>query len=650
MTDKYYYNNFDNYDNYGYNYIKTDNVNVNVKSTPLTFGKIALYGVEIVFLIQLLMVILNYSRDWKNKQSNNSNSELSSNNDISDSSPLNSSESEYESSLSSINEKLESSLTIKKILTFISVLPLSSFYLVLKLSYHIMKIIVYTLFDLVINFVNYWILNFPERFEEIIVNFFSNYIFRSISYISEKFIIPTFSYLFNVTKNYLNDIFCEENYDKAVYYIGRSAEFTYDKVIIPCSEKTKKFSINFFNGLWNFLKESTDKIYDWGQLLLNTLTLFTLDFFEDVQVAWSGIQWFGINIAQPAASFLEDVLLTLTIRPLAYAVAFSKVLLEKLVKAIYKLCIAFILVLPSLISMVSIYTYKTFNLASVKHTIHVWMCRWVYLPIWYVVYFLVNYGEKLVVEYIPTAYHAFLRFGSYVLSKLGKLLELGWTYLKIGSIYGFQYTDKFLKFLVEYIPYAHKRSMSLSKKVYHWLKENVFPYVDTLYYMFYEIPMNISKRLYIFLKIYVYSEDSFIGKNSRVVMRTSKHLGEVTFSHMIQIGQSMKTFTMNMLKVIMPHVLEVSKKIMNLSYDIMVKFFNVLKPICQKEIEVITYWTEKGFQQLSIAIKQFLKELKFKIDENTTLIYQAIVKENKKLHQSYESKKEFNKEFLKKKD
>jgi len=389
MAFKYDNPNF-NFENYENHYIKTDNEN----STPLTFGKITLYGAEIVFIIQLLMVILNYSRDWKNEQKNKSSSELSSSNDSS--SQLNFSESEYDSSsLSSLNEKLESSsITVKKILTFISVLPLSSFYLMLKLSYHIIKITVYTLFDLIVNFVNYWILNFPERFEEIIVNFFSNYIFRSISFVSEKLIIPTFSYIFNITKKYLNEIFCEENYDKAVYYIGRSAEFTYDRIIIPSSEKVKIFSIKFFNGLWNFSKESVDRIYDWGLLLLNTITIFTLDFFEDVQVAWSGIQWFGINIAQPAASFLEDVFLTLTIRPLAYSVAFFKILMEKLVKAIYKLCIAFILVIPSLVSIVSIYIYKTFNLEAVKHAIHVWMCRWVYLPIWYVVYFLVNYGEK----------------------------------------------------------------------------------------------------------------------------------------------------------------------------------------------------------------------------------------------------------------
>jgi len=580
---------------------------------------------------------------------NKSSSELSSSNDSS--SQLNFSESEYDSSsLSSLNEKLESSsITVKKILTFISVLPLSSFYLMLKLSYHIIKITVYTLFDLIVNFVNYWILNFPERFEEIIVNFFSNYIFRSISFVSEKLIIPTFSYIFNITKKYLNEIFCEENYDKAVYYIGRSAEFTYDRIIIPSSEKVKIFSIKFFNGLWNFSKESVDRIYDWGLLLLNTITIFTLDFFEDVQVAWSGIQWFGINIAQPAASFLEDVFLTLTIRPLAYSVAFFKILMEKLVKAIYKLCIAFILVIPSLVSIVSIYIYKTFNLEAVKHAIHVWMCRWVYLPIWYVVYFLVNYGEKLVIEYIPAAYHSFLRFGSYCLTKLGILFTLGWKYLKIGSIYGYQYAEKFLKFLVEYIPYAHKRSMSLSKKIYQWLKENVFPYIDTLYYMFYEVPMNIGKSLYTLIKSYVYSEDSFIGRNSRIVIRSSKHLGEITFSHMIQIGQYVKTFMINMLKVVMPHVLEVSKKIMNASYDITVKFFNVLTPICQKEIEMIKYWTEKGLEQLGIIIKQLLKELKVKIDENATFIYEAIVRENKKLHQSYENKKEFNKEFLHKK-
>jgi len=379
---------------------------------------------------------------------------------------------------------------------------------------------------------------------------------------------------------------------------------------------------------------------------LNTVTIFTLDFFEDVQVAWSGIQWFGINIAQPAASFLEDILLTLTIRPLAYSVAFFKVFVEKTAKFVYKLCLGVVLAVPSVFALFVAFIYKTFDVDAIKHRVHVWMCRWVYLPIWYVVYFLVNYGEKLVVEYIPGAYHAFVRFTGRIFSKTLVLLDIAYNYLKLGAIYSYQYGEKLFKFIVEYIPYAHKKALIISKNVYHWMKINIFPWFGNLRVIFYVIPLNISKDVYALVRDYVFSQDSFIGRNSRVIIRFAKHVGEVTFSHIIQIGQWVKTIVMNMLKVIIPHVMVVSKKIINTLQVLSSKLYEIIKPICIKEMDYMTEWVKKEFHHLSLMMKDLLKELGIKINESATSLYQSIINQNKKLHQSYESKKEFNKEFI----
>ncbi|KAL6598762.1 hypothetical protein U3516DRAFT_644484 [Neocallimastix sp. 'constans'] len=616
--------------------------------SSLTFGKIILYGAEIIFIIQFLMVVLNYSRNWRDEQ-NNLNSEISFNSDINEtsSSEKDSDSIELSNSDNSLNEKVDSStFTVKKILSFISVLPLSSFYLLLKLSYNIIKVFVYNLFDSVLYFVNYWILNFPERFEEYIISFFNNYIFRSINYITENFIMPCFSYTLNTIKSTLNEVFSEENYDRAVYIIEKSAENAYDKFIIPFHESLSKYSVIAFNNIWNFTKEVSVKVYDLSKLLANTLAIFTLDFFEDVQVAWSGIQWFGINIAQPAASFMEDVLLTLTIRPLAYSVAFFKILVEKTVKLLYKCVISLALILPSLLSIAFVYIYQKFNLAKLKHAMHVWLSRWVYLPIWYVVYFLVNYGEKLVVDYIPRAYHSFLRLMIYVFSKLVIIFNIIMEYLKLGLISSYQILYNIYKFTVEYIPYAHKKAMKLSKDTYKWMKLNIFPWIDTIKYIVYDIPLNISKNIYQFIKMNIYSEDSIIGKNSRVVIKYSKHLGEIIFENLVQAGQYIKTFTINILRIVSPHVIDASQKIISILNSLSIKFYNTIKPVCKKEIEFMVQFSEKEFKQLSILINDFLKELKVKINEKAALIYQAIINENKKLHQSYASKKEFNKEFL----
>jgi len=601
-------------------------------SSPITIKKILTYGIQIIFLIQLLMIVLNYSKDWKDEKKKNSTSDVSS------------------SDKDSESESNSSTLTLKKILTFISILPLSSFYLVLKLSYHIIKLIVYTFFDYVIYFVNYWILNFPERFEEYIVSFFNNYIFRGIKYISEQYVMPAFSNALNKTKIFLNEVFSEENYEKAVCYIDRAAEVTYDKVVIPCSENISKYSRNISHNLWNFTKEYSIKAYALGKLLLNTFTIFSLDFFEDVQVAWSGIQWFGINIAQPAASFLEDILLTLTIRPLAYSVAFFKVFVEKTAKLVYKLCLGVILAIPSVFAFFVAFIYKTFDVDAIKHRVHVWMCRWVYLPIWYVVYFLVNYGEKLVVEYIPGAYHALMRVAGRIFSKILALLGITYNYLKLGVFYSYQYSGKLFKFIVEYIPYAHKKALDISKDVYHWIKMNIFPWFGNLRVIFYVIPLNISKDIYALVRDYAYSQDSFIGRNSRVIIRFAKHVGEIIFSHIIQISQWVKTIVMNMLKAIIPHVMVVSQKVMNILQVLSSKLYEVIKPICIKEMDNMTEWLKKEFHHLNLLMKDLLKDLGIKINESTTSLYQSIINQNKKLHQSYESKKEFNKEFIYKND
>jgi len=608
-------------------------------SSPITLGKLIIYGAQIIFLIQLLMVVLNYSKDWKDEKTSNSTSDVSSY------------DKESESIGSSSNEIIQSSMfTLKKILTFISVLPLSSFYLILKLSYNIIKFVVYTFFDYVIYFVNYWILNFPERFEEYIVNFFNNYIFRGVGYISEQYIIPAFSKTLNKTKSFLNEVFSEENYDKAVYYINRAAEVTFDKVIIPCSENISKYSVKAFHGLWNFTKEYSVKAYALGKLLLNTLTIFTLDFFEDVQVVWSGIQWFGINIAQPAASFLEDVFLTLTVRPLAYSVAFLKVFIEKTAKLVYKLCVGIVLAVPSIFAFIKAFIYKTFDVDAIKHRVHVWMCRWVYLPIWYVVYFLVNYGEKLVIEYIPNAYHALARLTGRIFSKSIVLLGVSYDYFKLGAFYTYQYAERAFKFIVEFIPFAHRMALEFSKNVYQWMNIYILPWFDTLKIIFYVIPLNIGKDVYALVRDYVISQDSLIGRNTRVIIRFSKHVGEIIFSHIIQVGQWIKTLVMSMLNIIVPHVLAVSKNIINILQELSSKLYEVIKPICIKEMDYMTEWSKKEFHHLSLLMKDLLKELGVKINENATSIYQSIINQNKKLHQSYESKKEFNKEFLYKND
>lgn len=635
--------------------MENDNIISNInESSPLTFGKLTLYGVEIVFIIQLLMVVLNYSKNWRDEQGNNTNLEESSSyNNVNESSQISSFEKNYESMelLNSENENYENStFSLKKILTFISVLPLSSFYLLLKLSYNIIKIAVYNLFDSIIYFVDYWILNFPERFEEYIVNFFGNYIFRGINYITEKFIIPLFLYSLNTIKNVLNKVFSEENYDKAVYYIGKFTEYIYDRIIVPCFESFSIYSVKLFNNFCNFIKEYSVKFYNFGVLLINTITIFTLDFFEDVQVAWSGIQWFGINIAQPAASFLEDILLTLTIRPLAYSIAFFKVLIEKTAILIYKGIIALALLLPSLISIASIYIYKKFNLERLRRIIHRWMCRWVYLPLWYIVYFAVNYGEKLVIDYIPRAYHACLRLMTYLFSKLVILFNILMEYLKVGLIYTYQFLEKVFNFVAEYIPYAHKRALKLSKDIYKWMKLNVFPWIDTFKHIFYDLPLSIGKSTFIFVKTHVFSEDSFIGKNSRIVIKLSKQLGEFIFTYMVQIGLFLKTFMVNMLNIIAPHVVVISQKIIDILHELSIKLYDTLKPICKKEMEFMIQLAEKEFNQLGILIKNLLKELKQKIGEIATYIHQSLISENKKLHQSYASKKEFNKEFLHKSD
>jgi len=624
----------------------TDTVLLNTAETvktsaPLSLGKITLYGAQVIFIVQLLMVILNYSRDWKNKI----NSEISSTNN-------NDSESvELKNSDNSISEIIETStFSTKKILSFISVLPLSSFYLILKLSYNIIKFTVYTIFDFVIDFVNYWILNFPERFEEYIIGFINNYIIRSISYISKTYVMPVLSHASNKIKVFLNEVFTEENYDMAVFYIERSAEKFYDTVVVPWCEKISDYSISIFNSLWNFTKEYSIKAYAFGKLLINTFTIFTLDFFEDVQVAWSGIQWFGINIAQPAASFLEDVLLTLTIRPLAYSLAFFKVFIEKTAKLIYNLIIGTILFIPTLFSMFIVFIYKTFNIDAMRHRIHIWMCRWVYLPLWYVVDFSINCAEKIVINYIPGIYNTITGICSYIFSKLVTLFNISVEYIKVGTIYIYLIAEKSFNFIVEYIPYAHKKSMKVSKKIYNWMKVNIFPWFNSLHHVFYVIPLNISKNTYFLIRDHIFSENSFIGKNSRILMRFTRHLGDVTFSHMITVGQIVKTFLVNMLKVLMPHVVDVSKKIITMLRELSLNIYVTIKPICIKEMEIMTQWIEKEFKQFSIFMKNLLKELSLKIQETATLIHQNIISENKKLHQSYENKKEFNKEILHKND
>jgi hypothetical protein len=613
-------------------------------STSFSLGKIILYGAQIIFIVQLLMAILNYSRDWKNDNSNKINSEISTTNNDSESVELKSSD-------NSISEIIETStFSLKKILSFISVLPLSSFYLILKLSYNIIKFTVYTIFDFVIDFVIYWILNFPERFEEYVISFINNYVFRGISYISETYLVPVFSHVSNKIKTFFNEVFTEENYDMAVFYIERYAEDIYDNVIVPWCEKISDYLIKFSNVLWNFTKEYSVKAYAFGKLVINTLTIFTLDFFEDVQVAWSGIQWFGINIAQPAASFLEDVLLTMTIRPLAYSLAFLKVFIEKSAKLTYKFIIGTILFIPTIFSMLTVFIYKTFNIDALKHRVHEWMCRWVYLPLWYVADFLINCLEKIVIDYIPKIYNAFIKMGSYFFSKLVSLYNITMEYLKLGIYYIYQFAEKAFNFIVEFIPYAHKKSMKLSKKIYNWMKVNIFPWFDTVHHIFYVIPLNMSKKAFALVGNHVFSENSFIGKNSRILMRSTRHLGEVVFSHMIQAGQVVKTSLISMLKVIMPHVVDVSKKIIIMLKELSLNIYVAIKPICMKEMDIMAQWAEKEFNQFSIFMKNLLKELSLKIQETATLIHQNIISENKKLHQSYENKKEFNKEFLHKND
>jgi len=626
-------------------------IDINVLS-PLTFGKVVLYSLGIVFIIQLLMVVLNYSRDWREEQINNKNSdEISFNNDVNNSSQISSIKESmnFKNSDGSFNKNIENSmLNAKKVLTFISVLPLSSFYLLLKLNYNIIKIVIYNLFDSIIYFVDYWILNFPERFEEYIINFISNYIFKSIKYVLENFIIPVFHYTLNTTKDIFNKIFSEENYDKAEYYIGKSAEYTYKKIIIPCSKNFSTYFVKVVNNLYIFMKGCAKKFYNFGVLLLNIITIFTLDFFEDVQLAWSGIQWFGINIAQPAASYMEDILLTLTIRPLAYSIAFFKVLIEKTAILIYKGVIALALLLPSLISIVSIYLYKKLNMQAVKRVVHKWMCRWVYLPIWYVVYFVVNYGEKLVIDYIPRAYHTCIRLIPKLYTKLVVLCNILLKYTKIGLVHIYQFLEKTYIFTVEYIPYAHKKSLKLSKDIYQWIKLNIFPWIDTFKYIFYDLPLNMSKYIFTFIKTHVYSDDSFIGKSLRIIIKYSKLLGEQIFSYMMNIGKLLNTFTVSMLKIITPYIANVSQKTSNILCELSVKLYDVLKPVCKKEMDFISQLAKKELIQLSILLNNLLKELKQKISEITNLMYQSLINEKKKLHQSYVSKKEFNKEFLNK--
>jgi len=357
-----------------------------------------------------------------------------------------------------------------------------------------------------------------------------------------------------------------------------------------------------------------------------------------------------INIAQPAASFLEDVLLTLTIRPLAYSLAFFKVFIEKTAKLIYNLIIGTILFIPTLFSMFIVFIYKTFNIDAMRHRIHIWMCRWVYLPLWYVVDFSINCAEKIVINYIPGIYNTITGICSYIFSKLVTLFNISVEYIKVGTIYIYLIAEKSFNFIVEYIPYAHKKSMKVSKKIYNWMKVNIFPWFNSLHHVFYVIPLNISKNTYFLIRDHIFSENSFIGKNSRILMRFTRHLGDVTFSHMITVGQIVKTFLVNMLKVLMPHVVDVSKKIITMLRELSLNIYVTIKPICIKEMEIMTQWIEKEFKQFSIFMKNLLKELSLKIQETATLIHQNIISENKKLHQSYENKKEFNKEILHKND
>ncbi|ORX41500.1 hypothetical protein BCR36DRAFT_311211 [Piromyces finnis] len=115
---------------------------------------------------------------------------------------------------------------------------------------------------------------------------------------------------------------------------------------------------------------------------------------------------------------------------------------------------------------------------------------------------------------------------------------------------------------------------------------------------------------------------------------------------MIQVGKFIKTFLINVLNIVTPQTINISKKIISLLQKFSLKIYIAVKPIFLKELDIMAKWTEKEVNQINIAIKNFLKDLKLKINEYTTLIYQSIVSENKKLHQSYKNKKEFNKEFI----
>jgi len=300
--------------------------------------------------------------------------------------------------------------------------------------------------------------------------------------------------------------------------------------------------------------------------------------------------------------------------------------------------------------MFIVFIYKTFNIDAMRHRIHIWMCRWVYLPLWYVVDFSINCAEKIVINYIPGIYNTITGICSYIFSKLVTLFNISVEYIKVGTIYIYLIAEKSFNFIVEYIPYAHKKSMKVSKKIYNWMKVNIFPWFNSLHHVFYVIPLNISKNTYFLIRDHIFSENSFIGKNSRILMRFTRHLGDVTFSHMITVGQIVKTFLVNMLKVLMPHVVDVSKKIITMLRELSLNIYVTIKPICIKEMEIMTQWIEKEFKQFSIFMKNLLKELSLKIQETATLIHQNIISENKKLHQSYENKKEFNKEILHKND
>lgn len=608
-----------------------------------------------ILFIQFIVVLLNYTRDWRNvkkKSSTNLNAkgietntnrmELNSNTNknetnsgISSQDSLNNENSKH----FGINNTL---VWIKKLPIYISVLPLSMFYLMLKLSYHIMRVVVYNSIDMILYSLDYYLYHFPERFEDDLVPLVNKYIFQPLAYIFHHFIAPFYLSIYHTLTNFLQRTFTKENIQKVAQWAMAHSEKLYYHYLKPAYTKSKLFFSQVKNALVSGLMFVFVHASRLGRLLLHTLVLFSKDLFEDVQLAWTGVKWFGINIGKPAASLAEEIFLSVFIRPTAYTALFMYVLVKDVLKLVGKSMLALLVLLPTLGSMIFYFIYEKLQMKSVVHLLHQGLCRFILLPLWYIVDFFVRQGENLVCVYLPKVWGTVQRGLTHVYQKLHVVTTKALTLLARKWQEGITGLRRLSQNTLHFLSLVHQSSARMSKQFYDWIRHYVFPVVSVVYTHTWVLFKTVFRETITFLSQYCLSAESFVGKSLRQACRlilssTQKlwALGQVAWLDLKNGAEK----TVNWL---LPYTRQLVQ--WGLTWINTTLIHQILLPFLYAQGRLLSELTQNLYQVLVTLVQRGQAYL----TEGLMASYQYLTQVNKDLTVSLQSKKQFNEEYLKK--